>query len=416
MYDLSVLCLIWVSVFAAAYLADKTRLTPALWYLFFGAIMVNIGWLPIEMPVFIDDFAELGIIVIMFALGFEEDTGNFLKSVKRSWGIAFFGALVPFIIAYSASLYFWGEHNIALLCGLAMTATAVSLTMVSLKSEGLLKTPAATGIMTSAVLDDIASLALVAIMVPIATGTASLSVEGVLLILAKALLFFGIITFLGAVLFPKSEGWINKFPFVGRFSLSHLLAMSKGEYSVLTLLLLAVSVGLLAHHFGFHPAVGAYMTGLIIHPVYFDYHQDRKIDFHQQTGEIINNVAFVWIGPVFFVVLGSKLIFEGDLFLTIFPASLLLFAGISIGQILSAAVSARYTGNFDWPDSWLIGFGMLGRAELAFVVMKIAYGEHQIIPLEAFYTLMVTCFLLNTSVPLSIRWWKQRYSPPKLEG
>lgn len=55
MYDLSVLCLIWVSVFAAAYLADKTRLTPALWYLFFGAIMVNIGWLPIEMPVFIDD-------------------------------------------------------------------------------------------------------------------------------------------------------------------------------------------------------------------------------------------------------------------------------------------------------------------------------------------------------------------------
>ena len=227
MYDLSVLCLIWVSVFAAAYLADKTRLTPALWYLFFGAIMVNIGWLPIEMPVFIDDFAELGIIVIMFALGFEEDTGNFLKGVKRSWGIAFFGALVPFIIAYSASLYFWGEHNIALLCGLAMTATAVSLTMVSLKSEGLLKTPAATGIMTSAVLDDIASLALVAIMVPIATGTASLSVEGVLLILAKALLFFGIITFLGAVLFPKSEGWINKFPFVGRFSLSHLLAMSK---------------------------------------------------------------------------------------------------------------------------------------------------------------------------------------------
>ena len=90
----------------------------------------------------------------MFSLGFEEDTGNFLKSVKRSWGIALFGAIAPFTIAYYSTLSFWGDPNMALLCGLAMTATAVSLTMVSLKSEGLNHTPAATGIMTSAVLDD----------------------------------------------------------------------------------------------------------------------------------------------------------------------------------------------------------------------------------------------------------------------
>jgi hypothetical protein len=35
--------------------------------------------------------------------------------------------------------------------------------------------------------------------------------------------------------------------------------MAKGEYTVLSLLLIAVLVGLLAHEFGFHPAVGAYM-------------------------------------------------------------------------------------------------------------------------------------------------------------
>jgi Kef-type K+ transport system membrane component KefB len=50
------------------------------------------------MPVFIIHFADLGIIIIMFALGFEEQTSNFLKSIKRSWGIALFGAMVPFIV------------------------------------------------------------------------------------------------------------------------------------------------------------------------------------------------------------------------------------------------------------------------------------------------------------------------------
>ena len=118
MHDLTILAIIWASVFVASFVAHRTRLTPVLWYLFIGAVLVNLGALPQQMPIFISEFAELGIIFIMFALGFEEDTNNFLQSIKRSWGIALFGALVPFAVAYSATLYFWGDVNVALLCGL----------------------------------------------------------------------------------------------------------------------------------------------------------------------------------------------------------------------------------------------------------------------------------------------------------
>jgi len=406
MHDLTLLAIIWLGVFVASFAAHRTRLTPVLWFLFFGAAMVNLGILPEEMPVFIVDFSELGIILIMFALGFEEDTSNFINGIKRSWGIALFGALAPFIIAYSATLYFWGDKNMALLCGLAMTATAVSLTMVSLKTEGLSKTPAATGIMTSAVLDDIASLVLVAIMVPMATGQAELSFVGIGLIVGKALLFFVLVTLMGGWMFPSSQGWVARIPIVGRFHLRQVLSMGEGEYTVLALLLVAVVVAILAHEFGFHPAVGAYMAGLVIKREYFDFHHHRKIDFHDQAKQIIDNVAFSWIGPVFFVTLGTKLVFDSEEFFAVLPYGLLLFFGLFVGQILSASLAARYTGNFDWPSSWMIGFGMLGRAELAFVVMDIAYVEHNIMTTEAFYTLMVSAFLLNISVPLTIRWWK----------
>jgi len=74
-----------------------------------------------------------------------------------------------------------------------------------------------------------------------------------------------------------------------------------------------------------------------------------------------------------------------------------------------AGLAARYTGSFDWPSSWMIGFGMLGRAEPAFVVMDIAYVQHQIFTDAVFYTLMFTAFWLNIAVPLNIRWWKSRF-------
>ena len=414
MNDLSILAIIWTSVFIAAYLADKTRLTPVLWYLFCGIILVNVNLLPKEMPAFIIDFADLGIIIIMFALGFEEDTNNFIGSIKRSWGIAFFGAIAPFAIAYFTTFYYWQDHNTALMCGLAMTATAVSLTMVSLKGEKLNGTPAATGIMTSAVLDDIGSLALVAIMVPIATGEVTATIAGITWVLSKAITFFIMVIIIGKWLFPTSQGLLKKIPVIGQINLRVFLSVGKGEYTILSLLLIAIGVGLLAHEFGFHPAIGAYMGGLVVHREYFDFHQEQQVDFYQQARQIIDNVAFTWIGPVFFVTLGAKLIFDLDIFLSVLPESLCLFIALFIGQVASASLAARFTGGFNWAESLMIGFGMLGRAELAFVVMNIAFVQYQIISLEVFYTLMLTCFLLNISVPLSIRWWKVKFSPNEL--
>jgi len=58
----------------------------------------------------------------------------------------------------------------------------------------------------------------------------------------------------------------------------------------------------------------------------------------------------------------------------------------------------------------MIGFGMLGRTELAFVVLNIAYVQHHIISTDAFFTQMLTAFMMNISVPLSIHLWKSRFA------
>jgi Kef-type K+ transport system membrane component KefB len=415
MDDMYYLAIIWGGVLISYFLAGPTKLTPVLFFLAFGSLMVNLGILPHESTEFIRGFAEIGIILIMFALGFEEDSSHFVKGIKRSWGIALFGALAPFAVAYSVVMYYWGDPRMAIICGLAMTATAVSLTMVSLKSERLQNSPAATGIMTSAILDDVASLAAVAIIIPMATGEAEITLIGVSAILIKAVLFFIIITLLELIIFPHDSklALFKVYPFLKQFGMRGFISISNGEHSTLVVLLTALVISLLSYQFGFHPAVGAYMAGLIIKQDYFRFHSDSSDEGYDETKKIVDNVAFSWIGPVFFVELGTKIAFDMDILVSVIPHVITLTLGLLLGQIISASVAARYTGNFQWHESIMIGFGMLGRAELAFVVMDIGYVQNNVITTDAFYTLMATAFFLNVSVPLLIKWWKPYFAGEK---
>ena len=68
MQDLQSLAIIWIAVFIAHALAAKTRLTPVLWFLAMGCLLVNIGILPEDPGVFLIDLSQVGILVIIFAL------------------------------------------------------------------------------------------------------------------------------------------------------------------------------------------------------------------------------------------------------------------------------------------------------------------------------------------------------------
>lgn len=418
MNPLAQLAVMWAGVFVAVVMAKMTRLTPVLFFLFVGSLLANFGILPAHSGEFIRQFAELGIIFIMFALGFEESTDNFLGSAKRSWGIALFGALAPFVVAYLVADYIWNDSNISLMCGLAMTATAVSLTMVSLQSMGLHKSVVATRIMTSAVIDDIGSLVMVAIVVPLATGQESFTMFSLFMTAGKAVLFFVIVTAIGIWIFPRSQAaWIQRVPILRSLNLRNYLTFDKGRYATLAILLAALLVGLLAHYFGFHPAVGAYMAGLIVREEHFQVEKkssdsnvlEKSNNVYEETKRIVDNAAFCWVGPVFFVDLGAKILFDMDLLRETLPYIATLTIGVAFFQVLAAGLAARYTSGMNRAESIMIGFGMLGRAELAFVVIDIAYVQHDILNGEAFFTLMATAFLLNILVPLTIGWWRPTY-------
>ena len=57
----------------------------------------------------------------------------------------------------------------------------------------------------------------------------------------------------------------------------------------------------------------------------------------------------------------------------------------------------------------MVGLGMLGRAELAFIVIDIAYADNHIIDFHQFSILICAIFMLNLTVPMVIKWWEPYY-------
>jgi len=407
-------------------IAKKTSSVDVVWLIIFGAVFANLGLLPSHNET-LELIGEWGIVFIMFALGFDEDLSHFKDGLLRSWGIAVFGAIFPFMGAYYVAKMFGFSTNEAMLWGLTMTATAVSLTMVSLRNENLHKTKAATGIMTAAVVDDVLSLIGVAIVIPIVLASSNVKGGGVdafalLVILFKVVAFFTIIIVLGLFAFPgiapkklpqNPSLWQRADFYVAKlfkyFKIKDLILAYRGEFTPLIMISIAMTLGAIAYMFGFHPAIGAYLAGLFLKKEYFifDKEVERRKDQHfEKSKSVVDHIAFTVFGPIFFVNLGTQIHFDLELFKEALPIFITLFIVVFVIQTLSASISAKYTGGYNTKESIMIGFGMLGRAELAFVVINLAYTEHHIISNVQFYALILTIFLLNISVPLAIKWYK----------
>ena len=433
--------IIFAVVVISKLISKKTGTVDVLWLIVAGAILTNVGLLPTHNE-FLETIGEWGIVFIMFALGLEEDISRFSQGVKRGLGVALIGAAFPFIAGYGIATMFGYGHHSAMLWALTMTATAVSLTMMSLRGDLLHKSTAATGIMTAAVIDDVLSLIGVAILVPIilvssaGDGGSTMSVAGMLWIVAKVGIFFAITLFLGLIAFPDrtpkerpaDANWYQILDHtmsrvLAKFGARQFLMLHRGEFTPLIMLFMAMFAGVVAHLLGFHAAIGAYFAGLFLHADYFVFNktvktkneegeiveQEETDDTFKETNHVIEHLAFTIFGPIFFVNLGGKLVFDMSVVLDALPAVITLFVVVVVFQVVAASVAARFTGSYHWHESVMIGFGMLGRAELAFIVINIAYVQNQLIDITQFYTLMFTAFLLNITVPLSLKWWKPYY-------
>ena len=320
--------------------------------------------------------AEIGIFFLMFHAGLETQPTEFFDALKRSLGVALVGAIVPFGVSFAVATAFGLDRVGAVFVGLTMTATAVVITLKTLKDLGLADTRVARVIVASCVIDDLLTLVFFGLIVGVLSG-GSFEPMDIAVTLAKVVAFFGL-----AVL-------------IGRFAYPHftLPFRSEGGKGFTFVLFVAIAAGLFAEAIGLHMILGAYLAGLffeekVAHPNLVRVVADRSY-----------GIAYSFLGPIFFMSLGFSITFDispsGVAFLV------LLTTAVIVGQIVSAGSMALRMG-LPAQEALTVGVGMCGRAELAMTLAAVALTQGAIDP-SIFSVLIFTMFVLNLFTPLALK-------------
>lgn len=302
-----------------------------------------------DTGLFLEELAEIGVILLMFNAGLETDISELKKNGVASMVTALIGVIVPLIGGFLGySLYFktdlsnYNEMLKALFVGVVLTATSVSITVETLREMGKLKGKVGTTIMGAAVLDDIIGIIVLTIVTSLKDTSVSL-----VSVLLKILLYFVMLGVLTVILMSTRK----------------LIEMHDGERR--TVIFCTAICFLLAYvsekFFGIADITGAYFAGLMLCNLKVGPYVARRCEIP----------SYLFFSPVFFASVGLKVTLDG-LNGGILVFSLILLVIAIFSKVVGCGLGAKICG-CTWMESLQIGIGMVSRGEVALIVAQKGY-------------------------------------------
>lgn len=297
---------------------------------------------------FIQQLAELGVIVLMFTAGLETDIKELKKSGVASVVIAILGMIVPLILGFILANFFNTNNSLDsslflqhMFIGVILTATSVSITVETLRELGKLNSNAGNAILGAAIIDDILGIIALTIISSCASSDTSTNIW---IVIGKILLFFILSIMLGIVVFRL----MNKEMKTHNTDLRRFVI-----FSFVFCLLLSYAA---EEFFGVADITGAFIAGLILSGT------ERK---HYILSRFETS-SYMLLSPIFFASIGIKVeIPKMSKEIIIFSILLIIIAVISkiIGCGLGAKL-CKYTNS----EALQIGTGMVSRGEVALIM------------------------------------------------
>lgn len=342
-------------------LAVRVGQPPVLGELLVGVLLGNLTLLGFDAlaglrtDVFVDMFARVGVIILLFEVGLESTVGQMLKVGVTALLVACVGVVTPMALGYLVTRWLVPDASawVALFVGATLTATSVGITARVLKDLEKSQTGEARVILGAAVIDDVLGLVILAVvtgLIAAADQGTQVAASSVALILVKAVGFLVGSLVLGVWLSPRL------------FTLASRLRAR----TVLLSVGLAFCFGLswLAGVIGLAPIVGAFAAGLILEDVHYRDLRDRE----KHTLEELVQPISSFLVPIFFVLMGMRT----DL--TAFAApGVLGFAAVLLVVAIAGKLVAGLGAVGKKLDTWAIGVGMVPRGEVGLIFAGIGH-------------------------------------------
>lgn len=347
---------------------------------------------------------DLGIFFLMLKAGLELRPRELVAVSGTAAGVALGGLVLPLAlgVGLGAAVLPPGELFAAqcLFLGVALAITAVPVSVGVLSSLGRLDTRLGRLIISAALVDDILSLLLLALLTAVLQTGSIPDPTAFFLLLAKVAAYFAIAVPAGIFLFPR----------LGRA----ISALHGDEFEFSFLVLVGLAYAVLAEALAMHFLIGAFLAGLFF--------QRPTIDgeAYEDVSRKVSGLTDGFLAPIFYASIGIHLhggaLLETPLFVVF------LIAAATIGKLVGAGLPAYFAG-MGGRDSLAVGVGMNARGAVELVIADVAFraglfSRPEPIPaiVASLYSAVVVTAIVTTLATPIFLGWLHRDEPSPAEG
>lgn len=337
-----------------------------------GQILVGIvagpavlGW--IHQTAMIEEFQEIGVIVLMFIAGLESDLSLLKKYLKPAMAVAVGGMALPIVVMGLASQLFGLQWFESLFIGVIFSATSVSISVAVLREFNQIDSKEGATVLGAAVADDIGGVLILSVLISLMNGKGGESSTSLPLIIMMQAIFFG-----GTYLLVR---WLA--PYLMHLS-KRLLTTAAPAVMAMILCLGMASLADLVHLSG---AVGAFFAGIAV----------ANTKARHDIAEAFEPLGYAVFIPVFFVNVGLVMRLNHFLDSLVFIVVMTILACLT--KLIGSGGGAMLMG-FDRQSGYVIGSGMIARGEMALITAQIGYEAHLLS--SKYYSDVITVVVLAT--------------------
>jgi Kef-type K+ transport system membrane component KefB len=371
------LIVILLAAKAAGYLSMRLGQPSVLGELLAGVLLgpsvINILGLPFVQTAglqsTLSELSEFGVILLMFLAGLELHLGELASHRKVSLLSSAGGLLLSIGLGWGAGRLFGMGNAAALLLGLALGATSVSISARTLLELNLLRSRVGLGLLGAAVADDVLSILAFSIFLAVQSGDGGLA--SLVWLTLRMLLFLA-----GAVAFGT---WV--LPWLVRGVVRLHISQGPLTFAIVTALAFGLAAELLG---GMAAIIGAFVAGLMF----------ARTPEKGLIDQGVNALAYGLFVPIFFINIGLGVDLRG-----LQPEAFGLILVVTLtavgGKLFGAAGGARLAG-LPSREAFQLGAGMVARGEVTLIIAAVG-SRTGLIDGRAF-SAIVAAVLLSTLV------------------
>ncbi len=357
--------------------------------IFAGLLLGPSGFSLIDMSAsgeFLKVLAEIGIMLLLFEIGFETDIARLKNVGQKSIILAIGGALIPFVFGFFVSFYLLEfSLGVSLFIGGTLTATSIGITMRVLKDIGIDKGEGAQIILGAAVIDDLLGI-LFLVFVYDFVSTGEMTITNTLKIFSFIVIFF--------IFTPIVAKGVAK--------LMRVLARKRRVHGFIPTFIISLILlfSYIASFLGIPEILGAFAAGVafsrrfIVPFASFLHPNDEDSSFLEHLRERMHPIIYLF-SPIFFVYVGltidlSAIDFSNkDFWFFAIVLTLLAFAGK-----YGAALMVPKTG---FKEKTLLGLSMIPRGEVGLIFAEL--GRTTGVLDNEIYSTLVLVVVVTTLLP-----------------